>query len=48
MYEGTYYKHVLRLNELKKQLAELNEEIKQLEQLLIDTEPTDCRGDTCG
>ena len=48
MYEGTYYKHVLRLNELRKQLAEINEEIVQLEQLLKDQEPTDCRGGSCG
>lgn len=48
MYEGTYYKNVLKLNSLKKQLAELTEEIAQLEELLKNTEPTDCRGGQCG
>jgi len=48
MYEGTYYKHVLRLNGLRKQVAELTQEIEQLEQLLKDNEPTDCRGGQCG
>jgi hypothetical protein len=48
MYEGTYYSHVLRLNLLKKQLIEINAEIEQLEILLKNSEPTDCRGDSCG
>ena len=55
MYEGTYYKNVIKLNQLKKQSDELvrqlkdtNYEIELLEQLLRDTEPTDCRGGYCG
>lgn len=55
MYEGLYYKNIIKLNELKKeslilstQLKTINLEIEMLEQLLRDTEPTDCRGGYCG